>query len=627
MNSDLMQRLRSTTALTLMGSALLAVLVLPSHAKDVVNDRPNLPAAEAPAATAAEPSGSAVTQERLENADSEPENWLTTFQNYQAHRYSRLDQINKDNVAGLKVVFTLPFTTGLLGRSQIDVQSPPMVDDGIMYFDDGAGVFYKVDVRSGTKAQVLWRTDAAVSKDETSVTRGIALWDNAIYHNLYDGRVVAIDRDSGEFLFDQQIARVAHPKGSNINVEKEYFASAPLAVEGKILVGNSAGDAGTNGWLAAVDAKTGEELWRTYTIPGPGEPGHETWEDDHGAWKTGAGGLWTTGSYDPEQRVAIWGVAQPGPMHDPEFRPGDNLYTNSAVAFDIDTGEIKWHFQYVPNESWDYDEQGVHQLIDAPFAGTDHKQVLHWGRNGFVYQLDRTDGGFLSASQYVDEVNWTSGIDPKTGKPLEYDPNLALQEYVPEFRAVRGEEPTEPMCPNQLGGVRWQPPAYNPVSMISYAGGMDGCSLWNVLPVDALPDGGLDSESEGGLQGMDWSTFKSLEVRGFIAAADVTTGQIISKVDTHYENQSGVLATAGGLIFTATVDGTISANDDKTLEELWSFNTGINIKAPPIAYSVDGKQYIAIMAGGAPWNMGWGDAFPELATQLIPSAMLYVFAL
>ncbi len=624
LHAGLTQRLRLTTALTVLGgAAFLAALAAPGYADEAAQAK----SGDAAAQVQPTASGGPVTQERLENADAEPQNWLTTFQNYQAHRYSRLDEINRDNVGGLKVAFTLPVTTGIIGRTRVDLENPPMVDDGIMYFDDGAGVFYKVDVRSGTKGQVLWRADAAVSKDEANRTRGIALWNNAIYHNLADGRVVAVDRDSGEFLFDEQIARVSHPKGSNLNLEKESFTAAPLAVEGKILVGNSAGDAGTNGWLAAVDAETGKELWRTYTIPGPGEPGHETWADDHGAWKTGGGALWTTGSYDPEQKLIIWGTAQPGPMHDPEFRPGDNLFTNSAVAFDIETGAIKWHFQYVPNESWDYDEQGVHQLIDAKFDGADRKMVLHWGRNGFVYQLDRTNGQFLTAEQFVDEVNWTAGIDPKTGKPLEYDPSLAVQEYVPEYRMVRGEEQGDPICPHRLGGVRWQTPAYNPDTKVSYIAARDGCSSFANLPVDALADGGIDPKGAGGFHGVDRPNIKDFGVRGIIAAADVTTGKVIGKYNTHYDNQSGVLATSGGLIFTATVDGTISAHDDKTLEELWSFNTGIGIKAPPISYSVDGKQYIAIMAGGNVTQAGWADAFPELATQLIPGAMLYVFAL
>lgn len=601
LSKRLSRRLCATTALTIVGSALFTVGMVPAFAED-------------------------VTQERLEAADSEPQNWLLPFQNYGAHRFSRLDEINRDNVGDLKVAFTVPVTTGLIGRSTIDLENHPLVDDGFMYFDDAGGVIYKIDVTSGTQGDLVWRADAAVAKDESSRTRGMTFWGNAVYHNLADGRVVGIDRDSGEFIFDSQIARVEHPKGSNANLEKESFTAAPLAVEGKILVGNSAGDAGTNGWLAAVDAESGEELWRTYTVPGPGEPGHETWKDDHGAWKTGAAALWTTGSYDPEQRVTIWGVAQPGPMHDPEFRPGDNLYSNSAVAFDIDSGAIKWYFQYVPNESWDYDEQGVHQLIDAPWDGSDRKMVLHWGRNGFVYQLDRTNGSFLNASQFVDEVNWTAGIDPKTGKPVEYDPSLDVQLYVPEFRMVRGEEQGEPICPHRLGGVRWQPPAYNPDTMVSYIAGRDGCASFRNLPVKALPDGGIDPEGEGAFHGIDRPNIKDFGVSGLLAATDVSTGEVTAREHTHYDNQAGVLATSGGLIFTATVDGTISAHDDQTLEELWKFNTGLGIKAPPISYAIGDKQYVAVMVGANISKAGLAEDFPEIVDQ-IPGAMLYVFAL
>ncbi len=568
-----------------------------------------------------------VTQSRLENADAEPQNWLLTFQNFQSHRFSALNEINRDNIANLRVAFTVPLTTGLIGRTSMDLQSPAMVDDGFMYYDDGGGIIFKVDVTSGRKGAILWRADAAVPKDQSGGSRGVAFWQNAVYHNLRDGRVVAVDRDSGEFILDVQIARIAHPEGANVNVEKESFTSGSLVVDGKVLVGNSAGDAGTNGWLAAVDATTGTELWRTYTIPGPGEPGHETWADDHGAWKTGAGALWTTGSYDPEQRLTIWGTAQPGPMHDPEFRPGDNLYTNSAVAFDIDTGDIKWYFQYVPNESWDYDEQGVHLLIDAPFNGTDRKTVVHFGRNGFVYQLDRTNGEFIGAAQFVDEVNWTAGIDPKTGKPVEYDPNLAVQEYIPEFRMLRNEAQGPVMCPHRLGGVRWQPPAYNPDTHLAYAGSRDGCASFRNLPVVALADGGIDPAGPGGFHGIDRPAIKDFGMHGLLAALDVTTGQIVTRYPQHYDNESGVLATSGGLVFTATVDGAITAHNDQTLEEMWRFETGLGIKSPVTYYAVNGKQYIAIMAGGNLSLAGLQDDFPEIALQKVPGGMLYVFSL
>jgi alcohol dehydrogenase (cytochrome c) len=579
-------------------------------------------------AVAAPAFGLPVTQSRLENADREPHNWLIGFQNYSSHRYSRLREINKDNVHNLKVAFTVPMSDVLLSKGDADFEQHPLVDDGLMYIDSGLGLIWKLDLRAGNYATVVWKADAAVSPDENERTRGMAMWDNAVYHNLTDGRVVGVDRDSGEFILDVQIARLDHAKGAAAdtpNLEVENFTAAPLAVEGRLLVGQSRGDGGTRGWIAAVDAVTGDEMWRQYTIPGPGEVGHETWADDHGAWKTGGASLWTTGSYDVEQRVTIWGTAQPVPMFDPEFRPGDNLFSNSAMAWDIDTGELKWYFQYVPNESWDYDEQGVHMLIDADFDGEARQTVVHWARNGYFYQLDRTNGDFISATQFVDKINWTAGLDPKTGKPVEYDPNVLMQEYIPETRMLRGEGlNNQPACPDFIGGVRWQPPAYNADTHIAYSVGIDGCYLLEVVPVISLgPDGGIDFEGNGAQFGhvnADWSAIQHFDQHGLVAALDVTTGRVTARLRQTYVNLSGVLATAGGIIVTAGSDGVVTAHNDDTLAELWSFHTGIAIKAPPIAFAVGGKEFIAIIAGAPPGSPGEG-------VTLGPGAMVYVFTL
>jgi len=568
-----------------------------------------------------------VTKARLEKADAEPQNWLTTFQNYSSHRYSRLNQINRDNVKNLKVAFSASLSTGLLGRADTQLEMSPLVDDGFMYIDDGAGVFYKFDVRSGTRAVPVWRTDASLGKDQQSRSRGGAMWGDVFYHNLTDGRVVAINRTTGEFVWEKQIARVPHPKGSNTNIEREGFTSGPLAVEGKLVVGNAKGDSGTNGWVSAIDVRDGKEIWRTYTVPGPGEPGFETWKDDHNAWKTGGASIWTTGSYDPEQKLTIWGAAQPVPMFDPEFRPGDNLYSNSALAFDIETGKIRWYFQYTPNESWDYDEQGVHMLIDAPFGASPRKMVVHYGRNGYYYQLDRTNGGFLSATQYVEKTTWTAGIDPKTGKPIEYDPKLALQTYIPATRWARADAGPKTSCPPLEGGVRWQPPAYNPDKRLSYLGGEDGCVTRQIVAVVARgADGNIVDDAQknpGGRTGGKPGSNKNTGLRGIHVATDVTTGKIKARVWVPHSNRSGMLATSGGLVFTANIDGSIVALNDETLQELWRFDTGIPIKAPVISYSVGGKQFIAI-AAGAPGP--GGNDWPELK-DMVPGAMLFVFTL
>jgi alcohol dehydrogenase (cytochrome c) len=561
-----------------------------------------------------------VNQERLLNADSEPQNWLTSLGNFQAHRYSRLDQINRDNVADLGFAFSMPIPTGLQGTNVANLEGPPLVIDGMMYLMDVWGIVYKVDVTDGRMARIQWITDPAMPKDiggGLNATRGIAAFGNKIYSNLVDGRAIAIDGETGEIVWDKQVG------GQEADWEfdsAEGFSAAPLAVDGKILVGQSKGDWGTRGYLAALDSETGEEIWRSYTVPGPGEPGHETWADDHGAWRTGGGALWTTGAYDPEQDVTIWGTANPVPMYDPEFRPGDNLYTNSAMAWRMDDGSLAWYFQYTPNESWDYDENGVHFLYDAEINGETRKVVGHYGRNGFFYQLDRTNGQFINATQWVSEVTWTAGIDPKTGKPVEYDPNLELQTYIPETRQRRADNPEIQVCPSQAGGVRWQPPAYNPETHLAYIAGSDACSTITAVPEEPLgPEGGNPIGTNVFFLG---GTSKNTVAPGLLAAIDVTTGELSAKASIPYHNLSGVLATAGGLIFTGHLDGTVAAHDATTLEQVWGVNVGISLKAPPIAYAIGDKQYIAIMAGGAasPYD------YPELDTMR-EGSMLFVFTL
>ncbi|MCC6981749.1 MAG: PQQ-binding-like beta-propeller repeat protein [Bauldia sp.] len=559
-----------------------------------------------------------VNQSRLENADTEPQNWILPMQNYSSHRFSRLSQINRDNVADLRPVFTVPLNDALRGRNLADLENSPLVDDGFLYTDTN-GMVYKIDVSDGRRGIVVWKTDLTLAVEESARTRGIAFWDNLVIRNLTDGRVVAVDKDSGEIVWDQQIARVPHPGAAGIEAEaNERFTSTPLVANGVVLVGNSNGDGGMRGWIAGVDAETGTETWRFYTVPGPGEPGHETWEDDHDAWKTGGAAIWTIGSYDVEQKLYIQGTAQPVPMFDPEFRPGDNLFSNSALALNVDDGTLKWYFQYTPNESWDYDEQGVHMLIDAEFNGEPRQMVTHFARNGYYYTLDRTNGTFIDATQYVDQITWTAGLDPKTGLPVEYDPNLALQTYVPETRWARADVDMKQACPALPGGVRWQPPAYDPEKQLAYVFGEDGCATRAITVSITLPDGGID---EGGPDAgrARPGAFDSF-VRGQITAMDATTGDMVQQISLPYPNRAGGIATAGGLLFTGNQDGTVAAYNSDTLEELWSFNTGIAFKAPPITYRAGGKQYIAINAGAQLFNApelgdrGWG-------------AMLYVFAL
>ncbi len=560
-----------------------------------------------------------VTQDRLNNADAEPQNWLTVFQNYSSHRYSRLDQINRDNVGSLKMAFAMPLSFAMRGTNAANLENAPLVVDGMLYTNDEWGTIYKVDVSSGNAAIVQWIADPAMDKEGPRgilTTRGIAALNGNIYANLVDGRVIAVDMETGEIVWDTQIARTE--EGWDFDAI-EGFTAAPLAAEGKILVGQSMGDWGTRGWLAAVDAETGQQVWRTYAIPGPGEPGHETWQDDHNAWRTGGGALWTTGSYDVAQRVTIWGTANPVPMYDPEFRPGDNLYTNSALAMNIDDGSIKWFFQYTQNESWDYDEIGVHLLYDANVNGQQRSVVGHFARNGYYYQLDRTTGEFISNTQYVNSITWTAGLDPKTGRPVEYDPALAIQTYIPATRLSRANAAVS-VCPSHLGGVRWQPAAYNADRQVAFIAGTDACSDLTTVPEVPVAGGG----NPRGV-GQVWlgGTGTAKVAPGLIASIDVTNGQMLQRVNPPQHNLSGVLATSGGLIFTGHQDGAVVAYNDETLEPLWSFNGGIPFKSPAISYSVGDRQFIAILAGGS-----GGGGYPQLASQgPRAGAMLFVFSL
>ena len=436
-----------------------------------------------------------VNRDRLINAQNEPQNWLMMNGDYGSQRYSKLTQITRDNVKNLRMAWAL----SLGGMQDVGQNGPenevnPLIDNGFMYTTDGWGTVYKIDARNANKGEFVWVCDPGVRHEgNVSRTRGIALWEDLVIANLPDGRVIAINRDSGEIVWDKQVAK-ADEFGS-----KERFYTAPITAEGKVLVANGAGDGGTRGWLAALDARTGKELWRWYVVPKPGEPGSETWKDKNNAWKTGGGGLWQTGSYDPATHLTIWGTGNPVPQYDPESRPGDNLYTNAAVALDVETGKLVWHYQYTPNDSWDYDENGIHMLYDVTVNGQTRKAIGHFGRNGFFYTLDRANGSFIKGGQYVNDLNWTKGLDPKTGKPIEYDPTLDVQKYQPEARALRGDG-MKRACPTWHGGVAHQPTAYDPTTKIAYGVGIEGCFTQNgAKAVFKGPEGGLDTLGEGGV--------------------------------------------------------------------------------------------------------------------------------
>jgi alcohol dehydrogenase (cytochrome c) len=541
-----------------------------------------------------------VTYERLLNP--EPQNWLTNHHDFGAHRYSALDIINRSNVKNLKLAFAIAIG-GTSGNENLE--ATPLVEDGFMYMTDAWGVVYKIDVRSGTFGRVVWKMDPGQEKIDRN--RGVALWGNLVISVVGgDARVIATDKETGKIVWDKKLD---DQRDLTLN-------AAPLALKDAIIVGASGGDQGVRDWLAALDPATGELKWRTYAVPKPGEPGSETWKDSHGAWQTGGGAFYVTGSYDPASNLTYWGAGNPSPKYDSSYRPGDNLYTDSALAIDAATGKIVWYHQYTPNDTMDYDETGTHILIDATLNGGSRKILAHAGRNGFYYTFDRINGQFLKATQYVPTVTWTKGIDPETGKPADYDPAKDMQTYAqPVGKIVAGERSTG-VCPAVPGGSNFWPAAYSEKTKLLYIPEVEGCSWIGRDQTRHVP-----GKFEGGNFGYDGRLTSGLVV------VDPATAEVKQRKAMPYADTSGALATGGGIVVTALIDGTVMVLDDQTLDELWSLNVGTGINAPPMTYAVDGKQYIAIATGLTANQKGRVATTPELKGLGTGATMIFVFGL
>jgi len=541
-----------------------------------------------------------VTYQRLLNP--EPKNWLTNHHDFGAHRYSALDIINKSNVKNLKLAFAIAIG-GTSGNENLE--ATPLVDDGFMYMTDAWGVVYKIDVRSGTSGRVIWKMDPGQEKIDRN--RGVALWGNLVISVVGgDARVIASDKETGKIVWDKKLD---DQRDLTLN-------AAPLALKDAIIVGASGGDQGVRDWLAALDPRTGELKWRTYPIPGPGEPGSETWKDNHNGWQTGGGAFYVTGSYDPGSNLTYWGSGNPSPKYDSSYRPGDNLYTDSALAIDAASGKIVWYHQYTPNDTMDYDETGTHIVIDAALNGGTRKILAHAGRNGFYYTFDRISGQFQKATQYVPTVTWTKGIDPETGKPVDYDPAKDLQTYAQPVAKIVAGERSSGVCPAVPGGSNFWPAAYSDKTKLLYIPEVEGCSWIGRDQTRHVP-----GKFEGGNFGYDGRLTSGLVV------VDPATAEVKQRKAMPYADTSGALATAGGIVVTALIDGTVMALDDQTLDELWSFNVGTGINAPPMTYAVNDKQYIAIATGLTANQKGRVATTPELKGLGTGATMIFVFGL
>jgi alcohol dehydrogenase (cytochrome c) len=589
----------STRAAALIASLLIATALTPVRAAD-------------------------MTFERALNASQEPQNWVLHHGNYQGHRFSALKEINTDTVKNLKVAFTVALGgfEGAGTRYKFgNLEATPIVEDGVIYVPDGWGSVYAIDVSTGKKGTFRWKfdpgTDKAWAGDVACCgvnNRGVALWKDKVISVSLDGRLFAINKATGEKVWERKIADPALG---------ETLTMAPLVVRDLAIVGPAGGEFGIRGFVDATDLNTGKQAWRTYTIPAPGQPGSETWKDGNNRWQHGGGSTWETATYDADTDTIYQGVGNAGPDYDAQYRPGDNKWAASVLALDPASGEIKWGFQYTPNDPYDFDEISEHPIINAKVNGEDRKLVVHAARNGFYYALDRTNGAFVAGKQYVDELTWTPGLDPKTGKPLNYDPTKDVQIYAAGSHPIRGQGPSK-TCPSHSGGKNWPPSAYDPELGLLYIPSIEGCdSIVNEEQKSFVDQGGTVKPRERFAGG----TTKSLPERryGSLKAIDPASGAIKASVKMPYPNYGGVLATAGNLVFIGQIDGAFYAYDARTLQELWSFNAGTGINAPPISYSVNGKQYIAVLVGSKQSANVLQDA-PELKNTSTAS-MLYVFSL
>ena len=516
-----------------------------------------------------------VSYERLMRAAKEPQNWLTHSGSYTSQRFSALAQITPQNVKTLEQKWVFQ------AESLQKFETTPLVIDGILYLTQPPNDVVAMDARTG---RVFWIYQYKPAPDSRpccgAVNRGLAVLGDTLFMATVDARLVAIDAKNGKPLWITKVAD--HAAGYAMTL-------APLAVKDKVIVGVAGGEFGIRGFLAAYDARTGKEAWRFYTIPGPGEPGHETWPNDD-SWQHGGASVWVTGSYDPELNLTYWGIGNPGPDWNPSQRKGANLYADSAVALDADTGKLKWHFQFTPNDPYDYDSVQVPVLADARWDGRMRKLMLWANRNGFFYALDRTNGEFLSGHPFV-KVNWASGLDD-AGRPL-----------------MTPQPPGTPVYPGVQGGTNWYSPSYSPRTGLFYVSAWeDYASIFVNEEVEYRPGqnftGGrpispIAGAPSPGIRGGPINTRTEATGHGSVMALDIRTGQKKWKFDMTDVTDAGILTTASDLLFTGGREGYFHALDARTGALLWKASVGGPVSAAPITFQVDGKQYVAIAAGHA----------------------------
>jgi len=519
-----------------------------------------------------------VNPERLVDSASEPQNWLTYSGNYAGIRHSALTQINRGNVDELELKWVFQ------ANSLEKFETTPLVVDGIMYLTEAPNTVDAIDAVSG---RAFWRYEHTPSAEARPccgrVNRGLAIRNDTLFMATIDAKLIAIDSVSGQ---PDWITQVADPSlGYAMTV-------APLIVDDKVIVGVAGGEFGIRGFIAAYDAATGDEVWRFYTIPGPGEPGHETWEGDADAWMHGGASVWVTGTYDPELNLTYWGIGNPGPDWNPHQRPGDNLYSDSVVALNADTGELVWYFQFTPNDDYDYDSTQIPVLIDLETTSVSSGKLMLWAnRNGFFYVLDRVTGEFVRGNPFV-RVNWARGLD-ESGRPIETP-----------------QPPGAVTYPCVAGGTNWYSPSYSPNTELFYVSAWEDCgSIFGPVEAEYREGqrflGGRPTNPNPGAPGLaglsrgpinNWTEEAG---HGAVLAIDPRTGQRRWQFDMTDVTTSGVLTTATDVLFTGSREGHFHALDARNGELLWRANLGGQIANGPMTYAVNGVQYVAVAAGNA----------------------------
>ena len=512
-------------------------------------------------------------------AKSEPQNWPMYWGLYDGTHYSSLSQITSANVNRLRPAWTVPVitTAEVNGRNALGgvMEGTPIVVDGVMYAT-GSGnptTVLALDAKTGRQIWQYSRPQKVVSPYQINpYNRGVTILGNRLYVGTLDAALIALDARSGRQLWEVQVGDTM--AGFTIT-------SPPLAVKDKIIVGISGGEFPTRGYLTAYDAASGKEAWRFYTVPAPGEPGNDTWKGE--SWKTGGSPTWLTGTFDPELNTVYWPVGNPSPQMDRSFRgDGDNLYSNSVIALDPDTGKLKWHFQFTPNDGHDWDAVQDMVLVDRVYRGQPRKLLLHADRNSHFYVLDRTNGEFLSAVPFVYQ-NWNDGFDAK-GRPK------------PRPNSNSSPEGSYLVYPALGGGTNFQSPSYSALTGWFYMSFSESGGQAVSAPATNVPGQQNTGRGRGGAPAI--RTAADPEPNSGIKAFDPETGKTMWQFATYQGSlTNGVLATAGNVVFGSIVDGNLVALDSKTGKLLWHFQTNSRHQAAPMSYAVDGKQYVTLSAG------------------------------